>query len=191
MMIHQNYAVDVEVHVLSSQALLLLFMEQHRSNINVTGYANARFHLSIMVLRTEVDMVEDISVDVVMVEVAEVDDMVAKVVVTVVAPADETTTTTSMVLTFLIPITALVLMSGADLDMKDAIECSMNTTDQPEVMELMTGIMQVQYHRVIIVTMRTTPAEMTMTNVILIAVVTMDVGLDAEHMGTTPLLLDC
>ena len=75
--------------------------------------------------------------------------------------------------------------------MKDAIKCSMNATDQPDMMELMTGIMRVQYHWVIIMTMRMTPAEMTMTIIILIMVVTMDAVLDAEHMGTAPLLLDC
>ena len=136
--------------MLSSQALFLLFMEQHRSNIGMTGYANIRFHLSIMALRTKADMVEDTLVDAVMVEAAEADDMVAKVVVVAVDLVDETTTTMSMVLTFLIPIAALVLTSGADLDMKDAIECSMNATDQLDMMELMTGIMQVQYHWVII-----------------------------------------
>ena len=177
--------------MLSSQALFLLFMEQHRSNIDMTGYANIRFHLSIVALRTKADMVEDALVDAVMVEVAEADDMVANVVVAVVDPADETTTTTSMVLTFPIPIAALVPMSGADLDVKDVIKCSMNATDQPDVMELMTGVMRVQYHWVIVTTMRMTPAKMTMTIVILIAVVTMDAGLDTEHMGTTPLLLDC
>ena len=60
----------LRVHVLSSQALFLLFMEQHSLNINVTGYANVRFCLSIMALRTEVDMVEDALVDAVAVEVA-------------------------------------------------------------------------------------------------------------------------
>ena len=170
----------------SSQALFLLFMEQHRLNIDMTGYANARFHLSIVVLRTEVDVVEDVLVDTVAVEVAEVDNMVAEVMVAVVDTADETTTTMSMVLTFPIPIAALVPMSGANLDVKDTIECSMNETDQPDVMELMTGIMQVQYHQVIIMTMRTTLVKMTMTIIILITVVTMDV----EHMGTAPLLLD-
>ena len=100
--------------MLSSQALFLLFMEQHRLNIDVTGYANIRFHLSIVALRTEADVIEDVLVDAVTVEVAEADDMVAKVVVAVVDPADETTTTMSMVLTFPIQIASLVPMSGAD-----------------------------------------------------------------------------
>ena len=51
-----------------------------------------------MALRTEA----------VAVEVAEADNMAAEVVVVAVDLVDETTTTTSMVLTFLIPIAALV-----------------------------------------------------------------------------------
>ena len=117
--------------------------------------------------------------------------MAAKVVVTAVDLVDKTTRTTSMLLTFPIPIAALVPTSGADLDMKDVIESSMNATDQPDVMELMKGIMQVQYHWVIIITMRMIPAKMTTTIIILIEVVTMDACLDVEHMGTVPLLLDC
>ena len=168
--------LTLRVCVLSSQALFLLFMEQHRSNIGMTGYANVRFHLSIMALRTKVDVVEDalVDADAVMVEAAEVDDMAAKVVVVVVDPADETTTTTSMVLTFLIPIAASVPMSGANWMWRTWLSAQWMQQNQPDVTELMTGVMQVQYCRVIAMTMRMTPAEMTMTIIILIMVVTMD-----------------
>ena len=187
----ENDAEECMYHIQLNGNAYMEDNKKHRLNIGVTGYANIRFHLSIMALRTKVDVVEDTLADVVMGEVAEADDMAAEVVVAAADLVDETTTTTLMVLTFLIPIAALVLTSGTNLYVKDAIECSMNTTDQPDVTELMTGIMRVHYCRVTVMTMRMTPAKMAMTIIILIAVVTMDAGSDAEHMGTTPLLLDC
>ena len=51
----------LRVHVCSSQALFPLYMAQHKSNTGATGFESVRFHLSIVVLRTEADEVEDTS----------------------------------------------------------------------------------------------------------------------------------
>ena len=105
----------LRVHVHSSQALFPLYMAQHKLNTGATGFKSIRFHLSIVVLRTEVDEVEDALVDVA--EVAE-SDMVA-MVVTVEDLADAVTM--SMVSMFLTLIAALAPMSGTDSNMKEAI----------------------------------------------------------------------
>ena len=105
----------LRVHVHSSQALFLLYMVQHKLNTGVTGFESVRFHLSIVVLRTEADEVEDTLADVV--EAAESD--VVAMVVMVEDPADAVTM--SMVSMFLTLIAVSALMSGTDLDMKDAI----------------------------------------------------------------------
>ena len=88
-------------------------MVQHQLNTGATGFKSIRFHLSIMVLRTEADEVEDTLVDVV--EVAELD--VAAMVVMVEDLVD--VVTMSMVSVTLIVVSAP--MSGTDLDAKDAI----------------------------------------------------------------------
>ena len=90
-------------------------MVQHKLNTGMTGFESVRFHLFIVVLRTEVDKVEDALADVV--EVAESD--VAAMVVAVEDPADAVTM--SMVSMFLTLIIVSGLMSGTDLDMKDTI----------------------------------------------------------------------
>ena len=103
------------VHVHSSQALFPLYMVQHKLNTGMTGFKSIRFHLSIVVLRTEADEVEDTLADVV--EVAELD--VAAVVVMVEDLADAATM--SMVSMFLTLMVVSAPMSGTDLDAKDAI----------------------------------------------------------------------
>ena len=103
------------VHLCSSQALFPQYMVQHKLNTGATGFESVRFHLSIMVLRTEVDEVEDALAD--MVEVAESD--VAAMVVMVEDPADAVTM--SMVSMFLTLIVVSAPMSGTDLDVKDTI----------------------------------------------------------------------
>ena len=112
MTIRQNYATNFAG---ACAALFPLYMAQHKSNTGATGFESVRFHLSIVVLRTEVDEVEDALAD--MVEVAESD--VAAMVVMVEDPVD--VVTMSMVSMFLTLIVVSAPTSGTDLDAKDVI----------------------------------------------------------------------